>query len=216
MSPRHALRSGPRSRYRAVAAAACLLTVVGAMAVSALGVASLHPHGAGPPDHGQLPDFSLIDHRGQPFTRHELAGSVWVADFIFTRCAGQCPLMTARMASIQQAFAREPDVQFVSFTVDPSHDTPEVLAAYANHHGAHTGKWRFITGDPQAMTALARTGFRLAVGEEEGSQREPIAHSVRFVLVDRNGHIRGYYDAMDAHAMAQLREDTRALLRRRP
>ena len=164
------------------------------------------------PDHGLLPDFSLIDHQRQPVTREALSGSVWIADFIFTRCAGQCPLMTAQMATLHRRFAGEPGIRFVSFTVDPVHDTPETLAAYAERSSADTRRWQFITGDPAAVAALARTGFRLGFADD-GPVMEPITHSVRFVLVDRQGHVRGYYDATDSEAMKRLEGDARRLIR---
>jgi protein SCO1/2 len=164
---------------------------------------------------GQVPDFSLTDQAGHPVTRASLAGSVWVADFIFTRCAGQCPLLSSQMAELQSAFARVPGVQLVSFTVDPEHDTPPMLAAYAAHYGAAPGRWRFLTGSREAVWRLSREGFRLGVGDG-GTAQEPITHSVRLVLVDQAGRIRGSYDATDAEALRRLRGDIRRLLAARP
>ena len=187
-----------------------VLAGVGAVGL-AISLASAHR--APPlPDAGPLPGFSLTDARGRTVTLEDLAGSVWIADFIFTRCAGQCPLMSGRMAELQQAFAGTPGLQLVSFTVDPAHDTPDVLAAYGDHHGASDGRWRFVTGEPQAVLALVRAGFRLAVAEE-GTPEEPITHSIRLVLVDRRGHVRGSYEATDERVMARLRDDARRLLR---
>lgn len=162
-------------------------------------------------DYGALPDFLLTDHRRQPISRSQLAGSVWVADFIFTRCAGQCPMMSTQLAALQKAFAGAAGIQFISFTVDPEHDTPEALAEYAAHYAAEANQWRLVTGSKQALHTLAQAGFHLGVGEE-GSRVEPITHSVRFVLVDQAGHLRGYYDATDAGAMRQLAQDARRLL----
>ena len=162
------------------------------------------------PDRGGLPDFALIDHHGQPVTRAQLAGSVWVADFIFTRCAGQCPLMSAQMAKLQEAFRGLPNVQLISFSVDPSHDRPGVLARYAHAYHAQEPRWRFVTGAESAIVRLAQEGFRLGVGKD-GSAAEPITHSVRFVLVDQAGHLRGDYDATDPQAMRRLEDDVRRL-----
>ena len=171
------------------------------------------PHAAAPlPTYGQVPAFSLTDHRGQPVTRATLAGSVWIADFIFTRCAGQCPMMSAQMASLKRALQGAPGIRLVSFSVDPSHDTPQRLADYAVHYGALDRRWLFMTGEPAAMTSLVQDGFHLGIGLD-GSAREPITHSVRLVLVDQQGLIRGYYDATDAAAMAQLQRDARRLAR---
>ena len=158
-----------------------------------------------------VPDFTLTDQAGRAVTRASLAGSVWVADFIFTRCAGQCPLMSAQMATLQRAFERVPGVQLVSFSVDPEHDTQPVLAAYAAHYAAQTPRWRFLTGSREAVWRLAREGFQLGVGEG-GTPAEPIAHSVRLVLVDQTGLIRGTYDATDTAAVQRLREEVDRLV----
>jgi len=162
------------------------------------------------PTFGEVPAFSLMDHRGQPVTPATLAGSVWITDFIFTRCAGQCPMISAQMASLQQVLQDVPGIRLVSFSVDPSHDTPQRLAEYASHYGAVEGRWLFVTGDPVAMTSLVRDGFRLSIGPGSSPQ-EPITHSVRLVLVDQQGLIRGYYDATDAVAMARLKQDVKRL-----
>ena len=160
---------------------------------------------------GRVPDFTLTDEGGRTVTRASLAGSVWIADFIFTRCAGQCPLMSSQMAVLQRTFERLPGVRLVSFTVDPEHDTPPVLAAYAARYGAAQGRWRFLTGSREAVWRLAREGFRLGVGDG-GSTQEPITHSVRLILVDQAGDIRGTYDATDAAAVQRLRANVRRLL----
>ena len=165
------------------------------------------------PDYGRLPEFSLVDQDRRPLSRSMLEGSVWIADFIFTRCAGQCPLMSAQMATLQARV--EPPIRLLSMTVDPLHDTPEALAAYARHYGAEAGRWSFLTGNPEAIRALARDGFHLAISDE-GTPEEPVTHSVRFALVDQTGHVRGSYEATDAQAMARLITDARALLHEGP
>jgi protein SCO1/2 len=194
-----------------VVVGAIILTVAGGALVAALSAPSAR-HAARPlPDYGRLPDFSLMDHQRQPITREKLAGSVWIADFIFTRCAGQCPIMSTHMAYLQRAFDGVPGIRFISFSVDPAYDTPEVLAVYAAKYGAQDHRWRFITGESEAIITLSREGFHLGVGED-GSPEEPITHSVRLVLVDQQGSIRGYYDATDAQAMQHLQDDARSLL----
>lgn len=162
---------------------------------------------------GTVPAFSLTAHTGRPFTREALRGTVWIAEFIFTRCAGQCPLMAERTARLQQELDGAP-VRFVSFSVDAAHDTPAVLAAYAERYGASAGRWDFVTGDPDAIRALAQQGFSLAVGEG-GPPQEPITHSVRLVLVDRDGRIRGTYESTETDAMVRLRHDARRLTQER-
>ncbi len=158
---------------------------------------------------GVVPAFSLTSHAGLPLTRDDLRGTPWIAEFVFTRCAGQCPLMAEQTVALRQALAGLP-VRFVSFTVDAAHDTPEVLAAYARRYDAQPGKWDFVTGDPAAIQRLATEGFALAAADG-GTPEEPITHSVRLALVDRQGRIRGSYDATDPHAMARLRADARRI-----
>jgi protein SCO1/2 len=165
------------------------------------------------PDYGLLPEFSLIDHQGRSFTRRTLQGSVWIADFIFTRCAGQCPIMSRRMAELQAALADLPQVRLVSFTVDPVYDTPGVLAGYGARFGAQPDRWVFATGQAEAIVRLAQDGFRLSVADG-GPPEEPITHSVRLVLVDQAGRIRGTYDATDPATIRQLDTDVRKLLAR--
>ena len=157
--------------------------------------------------HQQLPDFSLIDQRGAPFALSDLHDKVWVADFIFTSCPTICPPMTVQMASLQDEFATE-DVHFVSFSVDPERDTPEVLLRYANDYGADGSRWAFLTGQKETIYQLAHEGFNLAAGHR-GSE---ILHSTRFVLVDRNQQVRGYYDSRSPGSLQQLRKDIKKLL----
>jgi len=183
-----------------------------------LGASRMTPHHspARLANHGPLPDFSLIDQGGEPVNLSRLKGSVWIANFIFTRCAGQCPLMSAQMATLYEALRDVPSIQFISFSVDPSYDTPERLASYARSYGVHDERWRFVTeaDTTTSIAQLAQQGFRLGVSAD-GTQEEPITHSVRLVLVDSHGSIRGYYDATDAQAMAHLHTDARRLARER-
>jgi cytochrome oxidase Cu insertion factor (SCO1/SenC/PrrC family) len=165
------------------------------------------------PTYGNVPAFVLLDHAQQTISRETLRGSIWIADFIFTRCAGQCPLMSARMAALASALRRESSVRLVSFTVDPTWDTPPVLAEYAKRYGAAGEQWRFLTGDQATIVRLCTEGFRLSIAEDGGTPEEPITHSVRLVLVDRAARIRGYYDATDEVQVKRLRDDLRRLLR---
>ncbi len=155
----------------------------------------------------QLPDFSLTDQSGLPFALSDLHDKIWVADFIFTTCATICPPMTIQMANLQNEFAAE-DVHFVSFSVDPERDTPEALLRYADHYGADGDRWSFLTGQRDAIYQLAQDGFNLAAGHR-GSE---ILHSTRFVLVDRDQQVRGYYESRSEGSLQRLRKDIRTLL----
>lgn len=166
---------------------------------------------------GQVPAFSLVDSNGKPLSQAQLAGQVWVADFIFTHCPGVCPVLSAQMAKLQRALAgpgADP-VRLVSFSVDPANDTPEVLRAYGERFGAQPGRWLFVTGQREALYTLIGQGFHLAVAERPPSENSDgeglITHSDRFVLVDRNLQIRGYYHGTDPESVQKLLQDIDAL-----
>ena len=146
----------------------------------------------------------------QRVTLHDLAGKVWVADFIFTNCGGTCPLMTEKMRKLQDALP--PAVHFVSFTVDPARDTTKILAAYAKEHAANQERWSFLTGDKQDLFDICIKGFKLPLDTEGGTPAEPIAHSTRFVLVDKKGDIRGYYSGTEEEELKRLASDVKSIL----
>ena len=164
---------------------------------------------------GTLPAFDLIERRQAPLRLDDLRGKVWVADFMYTSCVEMCPLQSAEMARLQTAFADHADLRLVSISVDPEHDTPAVLTAYAENFRADPERWLFATGEPDAVARLAQEGFRLSaasyVSGEDGKDYAFI-HSNRFVLVDRQGRIRGYYRSTDPDDLARLRRDLTVLL----
>lgn len=171
-----------------------------------------------PPVLGEVPDFALTERSGRTVTRAALSGQPWVADFIFTRCAGMCPALSTRMAELRRR-AREAGqpVRFVSFTVDPTHDTPAVLQGYAGRFGADGNDWWFLTGERAALYDLIKNGFRVTVADRPPADApatgELITHSDRFILVDGRGRIRGYYHGMDAEAAPALLRDLTAVAR---
>src|SRR5206468_11373309 len=120
-----------------------------------------------------------------------LAGKPWIADLIFTHCAGPCPVMTGKMASLQKALASS-DVRLVSISVDPKNDTPAVLKEYAQKFGADESRWLFLTGDEQAAYDVARG---LLLPADPAKADAPIIHSTKFVLIDAAGKIRKYYSS---------------------
>ncbi|MFQ5665707.1 MAG: SCO family protein [Candidatus Binatia bacterium] len=168
---------------------------------------------------GTVPAFSLTGSDGQPVSRSSLAGNIWIADFIFTRCVGLCPRMSGQMARLQRALAHDGgnSVRLVSFSVDPTHDTPAVLRAYARRFRADNKRWFFVTGHRDALYALISGGFHLAVAQRSESENADgeglITHSDRFVLVDRDLHIRGYYHGTDGGAVRRLLRDVATLRR---
>lgn len=164
--------------------------------------------------YGTVPTFQLVNQNGQPFGSPQLAGKIWIADFIYTTCPGPCPMISSRMSELQKPLEKT-DVRLVSFSVDPEKDTPQVLRGYAEKLQADPARWNFLTGPKSAIYKLSHDGFRLAVSDGSGEQGIPV-HSTRIVLVDRHGQIRGYYDATEADAVTKLVADTNHLLREQP
>ena len=167
-----------------------------------------------PPVLGSVPEFGLTRQDGRTFTLDELNDKAWVANFVFTRCGGPCPAMTLRMSKLQDEWigggveqAHRRDVRFVTFTVDPTHDTAQVLREYAATARADPAWWSFVTGDRDRLWHLIKDGFNLPVFENATDPAMPIAHSQKFVLVDRQGRIRGYYDATQPGGYGALLRD---------
>jgi len=164
------------------------------------------------PDLGRVPEFSFVNELSEPLGRDTLKGKVWVANFVFTRCPGPCPMMTSRMLELQQNLKKIEDgsVQLVTFTVDPEYDTPEVLAEYAKKSFADPARWNFATGEPAAVEEFVVKGMLQPLATEpDGSP----AHSTRFVVVDEEGRMRAFRDGMDPEVVAKLLTDIGALMR---
>jgi protein SCO1/2 len=158
--------------------------------------------------YGVVPDFTLTDQTGAIFySKAKLDGHVWVADFIYTNCGGPCPRMSTQMNQIRRAIDDNPDVQSVSFTIDPDRDTPEVLAQYGKRYKAEPAVWHLLTGTKPELKKLSWDAFHL--GDVNGD----LEHSTRFVLVDRKSRIRGYYDSAESESIPKLVADIKRLLK---
>ncbi len=165
---------------------------------------------------GTLPGFQLTDQEGRPFGSGDLAGRVWVASFIFTRCETVCPRITAQMARIQARTRNlEPELHLVSFSVDPEHDTPARLAEYARAHRASPRMWTFLTGSADAVRDTVEKGLRVSMGREPGDPSPAaISHGTHLVLIDGAGRIRGYYDPEAADVVDRVVLDAALLVNR--
>jgi protein SCO1/2 len=205
--------TGSRGRRRLGA------VLLGVAAGIALGIGILIVRNLGdlgspaPPRYGEVPPFALVAETGDSLSSDVLAGTVWLADFIFTRCPDVCPLLARRFEEIQSALATVDGWMLLSFTIDPGYDTPAILDAYAREHGADPKRWRFVTGDIEDIRRVVVDGFHLAIEKGE-SAANPIVHSRRIALVDAEGEIRGLYDSGDDVEMRTLLRDTRGLLGR--
>jgi cytochrome oxidase Cu insertion factor (SCO1/SenC/PrrC family) len=163
---------------------------------------------------GTVPDFSLTERSGRRLSRADFKGKIWIANFIYTSCKDTCPLQSAEMAKLQGELAQRENLRLVSISVDPERDNPQVLSRYAERFHAQPEFWLFLTGEGEAIRRLAQEGFRLSAvpaSDVVGKDGPIILHSSRFVLVDGQARIRGYYDSQDPEASARLRQDVKKL-----
>ncbi|HEX4794377.1 MAG TPA: SCO family protein, partial [Humisphaera sp.] len=154
--------------------------------------------------------YALTDQDGKPFSDAALRGKPYVCDFVFTTCGSVCPIMSSKMATLQNRMPAS--VSFVSFSVDPTHDTPPVLKDYAHRYGADESRWHFLTGTAEQMAAVAK---KMNITAVPATKDDPIMHSDRFLLIDGDGNVRGVYDSKDEQSMQKLVDDAAFLSRSR-
>jgi len=159
---------------------------------------------------GNVPEFRFTTQEGKPLTREDLMGKVWVVDFFFTRCPGPCPVMSSRMAEISRALRKTGDVRLVSVSIDPTHDTPAVLAEYAARMNADPSRWIFLTGPEKEITEFTRKGMLQVLAKDP--ENLP-THSTRFLVIDRKGRIRGSRNLDEPELVQKLFMDIGSLLR---
>jgi len=160
----------------------------------------------------RLPDAQLVSEANKPVRMIDMHGNVVVYDFIFTHCAGTCPMMTATMQKLTKKIAKNAPVRFVSISVDPIRDTPEVLRGYAMY-ARNDPRWMFLTGDRKTIVDLSVKGFKLAAGDATGEANESVLHSVKFAIADKKGVIREYYSATNDDAVEHVAGTVNELLR---
>lgn len=161
-----------------------------------------------------VPDFQLIDQEGKTVTSAITKSKVYVADFIFTRCGSICPKLSTELVRVQDAFVNDPQVLILSHTIDPDYDTPAILKAYAKEYDAMQNKWYFLTGDKHQLYNLAHKGYFIAVqeGEQKADPNETFTHSEKLILIDKNRHIRGFYDGTSKKEVDRLILEIKVLL----
>ena len=152
---------------------------------------------------GPVAPFTLTNQLGQPVSLDDLRGRPWVADIIFTRCAGPCPEMTRKMRELQDALPARSRARLVTLTTDADHDTPEVLAEYGERYGADPDRWSFLTGDKVAIANLAIDSLKLTAVEKPAEERtdpnDLFVHSTIFVVVDAEGRLRAAFESVGDH-----------------
>jgi protein SCO1/2 len=164
---------------------------------------------------GPVGDFTLTNQHGEAVSAADFHGQVWVANIIFTRCAGPCPAMTKAMKQIQDATDKR--VRLVTLTTDPDNDTPEVLKRYGEKFGADFNRWSFLTGSKEQIARLAIQGLKLTAQEKPDSERENPAdlfiHSAAFVVIDRSNNLRAAFQLEDPDLTSKVQTANRTLLR---
>jgi len=158
-----------------------------------------------------VPNVALVNENNQRVTLDENKGKVTVYNFIFTNCSGTCPMMTATMRRLTPKVPKDAAVRFVSISVDPARDTPQVLRDYARRV-RNDDRWTFLTGERKAIVDLSVNGFKLAAGDP-GPGGDPLLHSAKFAVADKNGVIREYYGGTDGDAAEHVADTIRDLLR---
>jgi protein SCO1/2 len=182
--------------------AAFLIALLGALVIQAAKASR-----ADMPVLGQVPEFVLAERSGEPFNSAEMQGTLWLVDFIFTNCQAACPVMSGHMSDFYKLYAHSDKIRFLSISVDPERDTLPVLQEYAKKQGVSDNRWLFTRGPIEKVIEISERGFMLA------AENLPMGHSTKFVLVDENKQIRGYYDAMHDPDMALIQTHIRALAR---
>lgn len=164
------------------------------------------------------PPLALVDQTGQAFDQSRIKGKVWIANFMFTSCPDVCPMLTSKMRSLQLRFGNHrKEVAFVSISVDPDHDTPEVLTQFAKEHEADLGNWSFLTGRNEQVRNVVMEGFKQAMEEVPATDKEPrnILHGTHITLIDKRGRIRGFYRTDNASLLG-LTKDAQELMKETP
>lgn len=208
---------GPRAVFHGRWIVASVLALMASMTMCAVVAPSmaLRQNKAELEIYGEMPDFALTDQTGATMSRADLAGTVVIANFIFTRCLSVCPVFTSKMYRVQERTTDvSDDLKLLSFSVDPAYDTPAVLADYAAKHKARSNRWRFLTGAPDDVRRVVTDGLAIAM-DDSGTQADGtpnIAHSEYFVLIDDSGLIRGYYNSNDSPRLERMLRDARRLI----
>ena len=154
-----------------------------------------------------VPDFSMTNQEGESFSQDNLQGKITILDFMFTSCMGPCPLMTTNMSKLHKVFSNEPEIQFVSITVDPEVDNQQKLNEYSSLVGGDDGRWHFLWSDIDSIKNLKKNGFMLF------ADNLPEGHAIKFVLIDHKGGIRKYYDGTDDSSQEILKRDVAQLVK---
>ncbi len=160
-------------------------------------------------------NFELFNQYGEKITGETVKGKIYVADFFFTTCQSICPRMSTNLTGLQKMFENDDSLLILSHSVNPLHDTVEVLRKYAESYGAIKGKWHLLTGKKSDIYSLAKKDYLVNALEDDGTP-EGFLHSEVFLLIDTKGRIRGLYDGTDELQVLQLAKDIKLLKTEKP
>ena len=160
-------------------------------------------------DH-KVGSFNLTNQNGVEITEDDFQDKIYIADFFFTRCQTICPIMALNMSDLQKNYLYDDEIKFLSHSVTPIMDSVPVLRAYADKNGAVNGKWEIATGDKKQIYALARKSYFAVLDEGDGGEQDFI-HTEQFILIDKKGQIRGFYDGTDKEEMNRIYKDIEIL-----
>jgi protein SCO1 len=158
-----------------------------------------------------VPDFSFTNQDNEEVTLINFKDKIWVTDFFFTTCTGICPIMKTNMAIVLDSFRSNDNVMMLSHTVEPEHDSVNVLKSFSLKYGNINDKWHFVTGDKAQIYKQARKAYFIAEESKNVVIEDDFVHSQNLALIDRDGHIRGFYDGTDTASMKKLVIDIRSL-----
>jgi len=159
-----------------------------------------------------IPDFEFTDQNKRKVNKQTLKDKIYVTEFFFTTCKSICPVMNDHLTGVYKEFKNEPDFLILSHTVDPETDSVPVLKMYADAHGVNDDRWLFVTGKKPELYELARKGYLLNAEEGKGDE-EDFIHTQNFALIDKESHIRGFYDGTDSAEIVRLKQDIHVLLK---
>ncbi len=159
----------------------------------------------------RIAPFSFINQNGKVVTNKDYEGKIYVADFFFTRCQSICPIMTDNMVWLQSQIRDMPDVLLLSHSVTPDTDSVAVLREYATRKGAIDGKWNLVTGNKRDIFGMARKSY-LAVETTDAADLYDMVHTENFILVDKKGRIRGFYNGTNRDSLVEGEKNVSQLL----
>lgn len=159
----------------------------------------------------RIPDFSFVNQAGETVTARDFEGKNYIADFFFTTCPTICPIMKTQMLRVYEKFKDNPQVAFLSHSIDPRHDSVAVLREYARRLGVTGTQWQFVTGDKAKIYEIGQQSY-FVTAKEDPDAEGGLLHSGAFVLVDKQKRIRGMYDGTKADSVDKLMADLEVLL----